>query len=68
MRPSPFSDAIRRESERPSAEVGLKSPFRKVSTPASDSISQDLKLKIHRRLIDTIDLTRISTLESVREV
>ncbi len=64
MRTSPFADAIRRESERPSGEAVPRSPFRRGNGPASDPLSQDLKVKIHRRLIDAIDLTRVSTLES----
>jgi pilus assembly protein CpaF len=28
-----------------------------------DAILQDLRLRIHRRLIDTLDLTKLSTLE-----
>src|SRR5262249_54800312 len=39
--------------------------LRKARTPsAPDKLSQDLKVKIHRRLIDAIDLTKVSTLET----
>jgi pilus assembly protein CpaF len=44
---------------------GSKRFFRAPERSAGpDSFSQDLKIKIHRKLIDTIDLTKVSTLES----
>ena len=44
----------------------LRSPFRNVSTVSPDVILQDLRLRIHRKLIDTLDLTKLSNLEMER--
>ncbi len=62
--PSPF-EVARREAERTRGDDSGKRAFRSPERPfGSDSLSQDLKIKIHRKLIDAIDLTKISTLES----
>ena len=44
----------------------LRSPFRYVATVSPDVILQDLRLRIHRKLIDTLDLTKLSNLEMER--
>ena len=59
----PF-ETIRRELERTRIETPSKPHPRSERTPAPDLFTQNLKIKIHRKLIDTIDLTRITTLES----
>jgi pilus assembly protein CpaF len=45
---------------------GTRAPLRSMSAPNPDSILQDLRLRIHRRLIDTLDLTKLSSLEMER--
>ena len=59
----PF-ETIRRELERTRTETLSKPQPRSERAPAPDLFTQNLKIKIHRKLIDTIDLTRLSTLES----
>ena len=59
----PF-ETIRRELERTRIETPSKPHPRSERTPAPDLFTQNLKIKIHRKLIDTIDLTRLTTLES----
>ncbi|MGE0821054.1 MAG: CpaF family protein [Candidatus Binatia bacterium] len=61
--PSPFEIA-RRESERTRVETTVRPFTRHDRTPAPDTFTQNLKIKIHRKLIDSIDLTKVSTLES----
>jgi len=56
-----------RESEKVAPEDGVRrSPIRNGEASHSDHLFQDLKMRIHRRLIDTLDLTRMSSLETER--
>src|ERR1051325_3772038 len=43
-----------------------RTPFRSLQTTSPDVILQDLRLRIHRRLIDTLDLSKLSNLEMER--
>jgi pilus assembly protein CpaF len=63
--PSFDSDKDRRESDR-SAGDGPRGPLRSLQTTNPDVILQDLRLRIHRRLIDTLDLSKLSNLEMER--
>jgi pilus assembly protein CpaF len=63
--PSFESDKDRWELERPGSEV-VRSSLRPVQASSSDALLQDLRLRIHRRLIDTLDLSKLSTLEMER--
>lgn len=60
--PSPF-ESVRRDLERTRVEPINRSPLRGDRTLNFDPFTQNLKIKIHRQLIDTLDLTRISSLE-----
>src|SRR5512132_3820 len=42
---------------------GLRTPLRPMHAGNPDAILQELRLRIHRRLIDTLDLTKLSSLE-----
>jgi pilus assembly protein CpaF len=44
----------------------LRVPMRSMQSGNSEAILQDLRLRIHRRLIDTLDLTKLSNLEMER--
>jgi pilus assembly protein CpaF len=44
----------------------LRVPMRSMQNGNSEAILQDLRLRIHRRLIDTLDLTKLSNLEMER--
>lgn len=63
--PSLESDKDRWENERGAGVEGLRSP-RPKGTSSADIVFQDLRLRIHRRLIDTLDLTKLSNLEMER--
>jgi pilus assembly protein CpaF len=63
--PSFENDRERWESERNSSE-GSRQQFRAMQTTSPDVILQDLRLRIHRKLIDTLDLTKLSNLEMER--
>jgi pilus assembly protein CpaF len=63
--PSFESDKDRWELERPGSEV-VRSSLRTMQASSSDALLQDLRLRIHRRLIDTLDLSKLSTLEMER--
>ena len=63
--PSFESDKDRWEVDRSNGE-SLRAPFRGVQTSSPDVILQDLRLRIHRKLIDTLDLTKLSNLEMER--
>src|SRR5918996_42402 len=63
--PSFESDKDRWELERPGSEV-VRSSLRPIQASTSDALLQDLRLRIHRRLIDTLDLSKLSTLEMER--
>ena len=52
------------ESEKDNWESGTT--LRPMSGSSSDLMLQDLRLRIHRRLIDTLDLTKLSGLETER--
>jgi len=63
--PSFDADRDRWESERNSTD-GPRAPFRAMQPTNPDLILQDLRLRIHRRLIETLDLTKLSNLEMER--
>jgi hypothetical protein len=63
--PSFESDKDRWELEKPGSEV-VRSSLRTMQASSSDALLQDLRLRIHRRLIDTLDLSKLSTLEMER--
>ena len=63
--PSFENDRERRESDRNNPE-GQRTQFRTMQTTSPDAILQDLRLRIHRKLIDTLDLTKLSNLEMER--
>ena len=63
--PSFEADKDRWESDRGNGD-GLRAPFRSLQTASPDVILQDLRLRIHRRLIDTLDLSKLSNLEMER--
>ena len=44
----------------------LRLPVRSMQAGSTEAILQDLRLRIHRRLIDTLDLTKLSNLEMER--
>jgi pilus assembly protein CpaF len=44
----------------------LRLPVRSTQPGSTEGILQDLRLRIHRRLIDTLDLTKLSNLEMER--
>ena len=44
----------------------IRSPLRPVQSNGTDVILQDLRLRIHRKLIDTLDLSKLSNLEMER--
>ena len=51
------------EIQRGGNNDGLRAPLRPMHAGNPDGILQDLRLRIHRRLIDTLDLTKLSSLE-----
>jgi pilus assembly protein CpaF len=59
------TDRDKWELERGGAE-GVRSPLRSMQASGSDVILQDLRLRIHRKLIDTLDLSKLSNLEMER--
>jgi len=63
--PSFETDRERWDAERNNGD-GPRTPFRSVQATNPDAILQDLRLRIHRRLIDTLDLTKLSNLEMER--
>jgi len=44
----------------------LRGPLRQLQAGGHENILQDLRLRIHRKLIDTLDLTKVSNLETER--
>src|SRR5215204_2119415 len=61
---SPF-EVARQEADRVRGEDSSNHVFRSPErSTGPNPLSQELKIKIHRKLIDTIDLTKVSTLES----
>lgn len=63
--PSFDSERERWESERNNSETP-RTQFRAMQPNSPDVILQDLRLRIHRKLIDTLDLTKLSNLEMER--
>ncbi len=63
--PSFESDRDRWDADRSAAD-GTRTPFRAVQPTSSDVLLQDLRLRIHRKLIDTLDLSKLSNLEMER--
>src|SRR5205809_6275260 len=63
--PSFDSEKDRWDGDRPGGDGG-RAPFRSLQTTSPDIILQDLRLRIHRRLIDTLDLSKLSNLEMER--
>ena len=61
--PSFESDKDKWEVQKGANFDGRKTPLRPMHAGNPDAILQDLRLRIHRRLIDTLDLTKLSTLE-----
>jgi len=61
--PFPF-ESTRRELDRARLETPNKALVRTERMAAPDTFTQNIKIKIHRKLIDTIDLTRVSSLDS----
>ena len=59
------SDKERSEGERTGGDV-IRSSLRPVQASGSDVLLQDLRLRIHRKLIDTLDLSKLSNLEMER--
>src|SRR4030067_2679929 len=51
--------------ERAGADT-LRGPLRQLQAGGHETILQDLRLGIHRKLIDTLDLTKVSNLETER--
>ena len=64
--PSLESDKDRWEAERAGGDL-VRSSLRPVQrSSAADVIMQDLRLRIHRKLIETLDLSKLSNLEMER--
>jgi pilus assembly protein CpaF len=64
--PSFESDRDRWDSDRTGSFDGSRTPLRTMQPSSPDVILQDLRLRIHRRLIDTLDLSKLSSLEMDR--
>lgn len=63
--PSFDTDKDRWDSDR-SAGDASRTSFRNVQSVSADGMFQELRLRIHRKLIDTLDLTKLSNLEMER--
>lgn len=63
--PSLESDRERWDADRAAGD-GLRGSFRAMQPSSPDVILQDLRLRIHRKLIDTLDLSKFSNLEMER--
>jgi pilus assembly protein CpaF len=61
--PSLEPDKDKWEIQRGGNFDGLRTPLRPMQAGNPDAILNDLRLRIHRRLIDTLDLAKLSTLE-----
>src|SRR4029079_18193065 len=59
------SEKERWDSDRSTSDSS-RMPFRSLQTTSPDVILQDLRLRIHRKLIDTLDLSKLSNLEMER--
>jgi len=67
MKNPPFeSERERWETERTGSFDGHRTPLRPMPPSSPDVILQDLRLRIHRRLIDTLDVSKLSSLEMDR--
>src|SRR5689334_1211457 len=67
MKSSAFdSEKDRWETDRAASLDGHRTALRSMQASSPDLILQDLRLRIHRRLIDTLDLSKLSTLEMDR--
>jgi len=64
--PSFETDRDRWDTDRTGSFDGSRTPLRTMQTSGPDVILQDLRLRIHRRLIDTLDLSKLSSLEMDR--
>src|SRR5215472_15131280 len=64
--PSFESDRDRWDSDRTGSFDGSRTPLRTMQPSSPDVMLQDLRLRIHRRLIDTLDLSKLSSLEMDR--
>jgi len=64
--PSLELERDRRESERGTAMDNIRPAVRSMSVSSPDLVLQELRLRIHRKLIDTLDLTKLSNLEMER--
>ena len=64
--PSFESDKDRWETDRTGNFDGPRTSLRPMQSSSPDVILQDLRLRIHRRLIDTLDVTKLSSLEMDR--
>src|SRR5262245_39692018 len=63
--PSSEPDKDRWDTERSGGD-GARGSFRTMQSTSPDIILQDLRLRIHRKLIDTLDLSKLSSLEMDR--
>jgi pilus assembly protein CpaF len=54
------------DNDKGSGLDNLRVPMRSMQPGNTEAILQDLRLRIHRRLIDTLDLTKLSNLEMER--
>ena len=54
------------DNEKGGGLDSLRVPMRSMQAGNSEAILQDLRLRIHRKLIDTLDLTKLSNLEMER--
>jgi pilus assembly protein CpaF len=54
------------DNDKGNALDALRLPVRSMQAGSTEAILQDLRLRIHRRLIDTLDLTKLSNLEMER--
>jgi pilus assembly protein CpaF len=64
--PSFESDRDRWDADRTGNFDGSRAPLRPMQPSSPDGMLQDLRLRIHRRLIDTLDLAKLSSLEMDR--
>lgn len=60
------ADKDKWEIDRGGGSDNFRVPMRSMPTANSETVLQDLRLRIHRKLIDTLDLTKLSNLEMER--
>ena len=60
------ADKDKWEIDRGGGSDNFRVPIRSMPTANSETVLQDLRLRIHRKLIDTLDLTKLSNLEMER--